>query len=327
MSRHILIPLDARDEWIDALKGISHSFAHTWDNCYAMSLTTSHKTFLYRYENDGTVIACPIAEREFQGRTDIVTPYGFSGFAGNADCPEFADEWKTFARGKGYVCGYLSINPAFENTTYFDDADASSSTSLYYIDLDRSLTDIFESLDSNRRRQIRDYKRHESSFVYEKEALTEFFIANYYGFLERHKLSKANYFSIETLKYLCSLENMFMAGTSGAEGINAVYIFAHTPYEGLCMFNVALPEARESTPLLLWCGLKYLRSKKVTLMNLGGGSREDDSIALSKQRYGAYALPFRSLRQIYDTAAYRELCRSAGSEHNTGYFPAYRIKK
>ena len=327
MSIHTLIPLESEDEWTDAMKDIKHSFAHTWDNCYAMHLTTSHKTFLYRYENGNTRIICPIAERQFEGRTDIVTPYGFSGFAGNTDCPDFPHHWKEFAKQSGYVCGYLSINPAFENNTYFDEKNAVSRTSIYYIDLERSLTDIFESLDSNRRRQIKDYRRHESSFVYDRTRLTDFFKKNYYDFLDKYKMSSANYFSIATLDYLCSLENVMMVGTERNDEINSVYIFAHTLHEGLCMFNVAHSEGRENTPLLLWCGLKYFRSKKIPVMNLGGGSNDDDSIAHSKKRYGAYGLPFKSLTQVYDQSEYDALCKSTGADTSGNYFPAYRNPK
>ena len=138
MSMHTLIPLEAKDEWDDALKNIRHSFSHTWNNCYAMHLTTTHRTFLYLYENGNTKIVCPIAEREFEGHKDIVTPYGFSGFTGNSDCPDFPHQWKEFAKESGYVCGYISINPAFENKSYFEAKDAVSRTSIYYIDLDRS---------------------------------------------------------------------------------------------------------------------------------------------------------------------------------------------
>ncbi len=324
MSRHTLIPLESRTEWDDALKGVKHGFAHTQDNCRAMFLTTRFPTFLYRYESGSTVIICPIAERTFEAYTDIVTPYGFSGFSGNSDCPDFPHHWREFALSKNYVCGYISLNPAFENRTYYSENEAHSSTSLYYIDLERSLTDIFNSLDSNRRRQIKDFKRHEASFVYDRNLLTEFFIRNYYGFLDRYKLSKANYFSIETLEYICSLENVFMVGTEGNDGINSVYIFAHTPHEGLCLFNVSLPEARDSTPLLLWRGLKHFRSRKIPLMNLGGGSADDDNVAMSKKRYGAYALPFRSLKQIYSPDMYNALCLKAGAGKDESYFPAYR---
>ncbi|MGB3019167.1 MAG: hypothetical protein WBC65_15285 [Ignavibacteria bacterium] len=327
MSIHTLIPLESKDEWSEAVKDIRHSFSHTWDNCYAMHLTTSHKTFLYRYENGNAKIICPFAERQFEGSTDIVTPYGFSGFTGNTDCPDFPHHWKEFAKQSGYVSGYISINPAFENTSYYYEKDAVSRTSIYYIDLERSLTEIFESLDSNRRRQIKDYRRHESSFVYDRTRLTDFFKQNYYDFLDKYKMSSANNFSIATLEYICSLENVMMVGTEKNDEINSVYIFAHTPHEGLCMFNVAHPEGRENTPLLLWCGLKYFRSKKIPIMNLGGGSNDDDSIAHSKKRYGAYGLPFKSLTQIYDESAYKVLCSKAGADMNGQYFPAYRNPK
>ena len=327
MSLHTLIPLESKHEWQDALKNIRHSIAHTWDNCYAMHLTTHYRTFLYVYENGSTRIVCPVAERECEGHKDIVTPYGFSGFTGNSDCPDFPHHWKEFAKESGYVCGYISINPVFENETYFEEKDAVSKTSIYYIDLERSLTDIFESLDSNRRRQIKDYRRHESSFIYDRNRLTEFFKREYYNFLDRYKMSSANYFSPVTLDYICSLENIMMVGTSYNDEINSVYIFAHTPYEGLCLFNVAKPEARENTPLLLWCGLKFFRSKKIPVMNLGGGSNDDDSIAHSKKRYGAYGLPFRSLAQVYDRTAYDNLCVRTGADMNDQYFPAYRSPK
>jgi hypothetical protein len=327
VSIHTLIPLEAKDEWVDAMKDIKHSFSHSWDNCYAMHLTTSHKTFLYRYENGNTKIICPIAERQFEGSTDIVTPYGFSGFTGNTNCPDFPHHWKEFAKQSGYVSGYISINPAFENKTYFEEKDAVSRTSIYYIDLERSLTEIFESLDSNRRRQIKDYRRHESSFVYDRSRLTDFFKQNYYDFLDKYKMSSANYFSMATLDHICSLENVMMVGTEKNDEINSVYIFAHTPHEGLCMFNVAHPEGREYTPLLLWCGLKYFRSKKIPIMNLGGGSNDDDSIAHSKKRYGAFGMPFKSLTQIFDESAYNALCNKTGADMSGKYFPAYRNTK
>ncbi len=327
MSMHTLIRLEAKDEWDDVLKNIRHSFAHTWDNCYAMHLTTSYRTFLYMYENGNTKIVCPIAERDFDGFKDIVTPYGFSGFTGNNDCPDFPHHWNEFTKKSGYVCGYISMNPVFENRTYFEEKDAVSRTSIYYIDIERSLTDIFESLDSNRRRQIKDYRRHESSFIYDKSRLTEFFKREYYNFLDRYKMSSANYFSMATLDHLCALDNIMMVGTSSEDKVNSVYIFAHTPHEGLCFFNVAKPDARESTPLLLWCGLKYFRSCKIPVMNLGGGSNDDDSIAHSKKRYGAYGLPFKSLAQIYDRSVYDTICTRAGADMNDKYFPAYRNPK
>ena len=64
-------------------------------------------------------------------------------------------------------------------------------------------------------------------------------------------------------------------------------------------------------------------------MNLGGGINEDDNVALSKERFGAYKLPFNNLKQVYDEDIYNKLCHEKGIDaiDRTGYFPAYRKNK
>lgn len=290
-----------------------------------MSLTTGYTTYLYCFEKDDVKIICPIAEREFEGHTDIVTPYGFSGFCGNSDFADFENHWLEFVKSKNYVCGYISLNPIFTNKTYFDTSDCTGTTELHFLDLTKSLTELYENLDTNRKRQIKDFRRAEAKFIYDKGLLTEFFITNYYDFLKRINASRANYFSESTLKYICSLENVFMVGAGSKDKIEAVYIFAYTKDCGECLFNVATPEGRHHSATLLWSGLKFFRSKKIPVMNLGGGSSTDDTIALSKQRFGSVAYPFINLRQIYDRDVYDMLTgKNPKSSGEKNYFPAYR---
>ena len=77
MKKDYIIPLnrESKPDWDNALKGIKHSFAHTWDNCYAMHLSTGYKTFLYCFEDNDIRIVCAYAERECGKHKDIVTPY------------------------------------------------------------------------------------------------------------------------------------------------------------------------------------------------------------------------------------------------------------
>lgn len=320
-----MIPVDST-EWDDVIKDIGHSFAHTRESCYAMSLTTGFNTFLYKFESDNVKIVCPISERDIKGYIDIVTPYGFSGFTGNAIHPEFINYWNEFVKEKNYVCGYLSMNPLFVKKEYYADRDNFSNTNLYFIDLNLSLTELFENLDTNRKRIIKNFRKTESCFIYDKEKLTEFFISNYYNFLDSIDASSASYFKKGTLEYICSLENVFMTGAVEENKIVAVYIFAHTKYSADCLFNVPLPEGRKYAPTLLWAGLKYYRNKKIPVLNLGGGLKEDDNVALSKERFGAYKLPFNNLKQVYNKDLYKSLCINAGQDPDdlNGYFPAYR---
>jgi len=327
MSIHSLIPSDSA-EWDQALEGISHSFAHTRQSCLAMSLTTGYKTFLYVFEKDNVRIICPLAEREFKSYTDIVTPYGFSGFTGNGAHPDFLKYRDEFTKEKNYVCGYISQNPLFTKTEYFHAEDSYSNTNLYFLDLRQSLTELYDNLDTNRKRIIKNFRKAEAGFTYDKTALTEFFISNYYNFLKSINASEASYFKPETLEYICGLENVYMTGAVENDKIVSVYIFAHTEYSADCLFNVPLPEGRKYAPTLLWAGLKYYKSKKIPVMNLGGGLREDDSIAMSKERFGAYKLPFVNLKQVYNTNLYEKLCREVNTDPDDkkGYFPAYRKK-
>src|SRR5215216_2711522 len=119
MIRQKCIPLSSPGEWKEALKGIKHTFAHTWENCYAMQLTTGLETYLYCFETGNIRIVCPISERVFQGHVDIVTPNGLPGFVGNSDYPDFSYHWKNFVKRQGYVCGYIGLNPIFDNDTYY----------------------------------------------------------------------------------------------------------------------------------------------------------------------------------------------------------------
>ena len=50
MARQKCIPLDSPAEWKEALVGIGHAFSHTWENCYAMHLTTGFRTYLYCFD-------------------------------------------------------------------------------------------------------------------------------------------------------------------------------------------------------------------------------------------------------------------------------------
>lgn len=326
MINHRLISADSADEWNEALSGIGHSFYHTREHCHAMSLTTGYDTYLYHYQDSGCRIVCPIAEREFEGYKDVVTPYGFSGFAGYGAGHSFRKCWKEFMNSRGYICGYISMNPAFAPDETFEKNEAKQNTNLYFLNTSLSLTELFDNLDSNRKKLIKNFRSAESKFIYDKEALTDFFTGEYYSFLKRINASQASYFSKETLEYLCELENVFMVGAGDSEKIEAVYVFGFTPYSGDCLFNVATESGRHFAPLLLWRGLKFLKSKKVPLMNLGGGLKPDDSVALSKERFGAYKLPFVNLHQIYDAERYNMLCAKAGANGNEseGYFPAYR---
>lgn len=291
-----------------------------------MRLTTAYDTYLYRFEADDVRIICPLSERRLDGHVDIVTPYGFSGFIGNADCGEFARYWTDFIEQRGYVCSYIGLNPIFENITYFSPTEIDRYNEIYILDLTLSRDELFANLSSGRKRQLRHWDKLLADIVLEKSALIDFFLTNYATFVGRKKAARVYSFSMDTLSYLMNLDNVLLVGAQNAAGdVEAATLFAYTPYVGEGVFNVSLPGGQRHSAALLWYGVNYLKSLRIPLLNLGGGVRRNDGVAEFKQRFGGKKLALGCLKQVHKPNVYEELCRRANVDHTdiTGYFPAY----
>jgi hypothetical protein len=320
------IPLQSRTEWENALQGIKHAFAHTWENCHAMHLTTGFTTYLYCFQAANVRIVCPIAEREFESHIDIVTPYGFSGFVGNGDYADFRRYWREFVGERGFVCGYIGLNPIFQNNTYFDASELYSSKSIYVLDLTLSSDELFSRLSMNRKRQLKQRETNSAGLILDKRALKDFFLASYSEFFRHKRATSAYAFSAATLESLFALDNVVMVGAGARGSVEATSVFTYNPYVADFLFNVSLPNGRRHSAMLIWYGVNYFKSLGIPLLNLGGGVRADDSLAEFKQRFGGKKLALTCLKQVYDPGVYAELCARVGTDpaDKTGYFPAYR---
>jgi hypothetical protein len=322
-----LISLAAPARWRAALQGLPHAFGHTWENCYAMQLTTGCPTHLYLWQRGTAKLVCPLAERVGQGFTDVVTPYGFSGFVGTATFADFAADWHLFAAQAGYVCGYIGLNPILSPLADPNAITAFISTRLYVIPLQPPIREIYQNMSQNRKRQLKDIEKHNLQYCYDKHLLKEFFLSQYHAFFLRKNAAVTYQFSLATLSYLVNLERIVLVGYAEASEIKAVAVFAYTEYMGEYLFNVSLPGYENQTVPLLWQGIRQLKEKQVPYLNLGGGAQPGDSIASFKQRFGALDLPLTSLKQVYQPELYAALCEQVGADpaNRQGYFPPYRL--
>ncbi|RYZ27775.1 MAG: hypothetical protein EOO10_11700 [Chitinophagaceae bacterium] len=321
-----LIPLTSPEKWRQALAGLQHSFAHTWENSYAMNLTTGNDTFLYVYESERAKVVCPISERDYKGFKDIVTPYGFSGFTGRGEDDKFQQNWKNFAREKNYVCGYIGLNPVIDAQSYLDAADISTSNTLYVFHLKNSLIELFNNLSQNRKRQLKNFDFAQKNFVIDKARLTEFFLANYFDFFAQKEADFMTGFSVETLKFLLGLEQVLMIGYEENGEVKAVSVFSHTPYVADYLYNISVEEGRAYAVPLIWYAVHYFKSKQVSFLNLGGGVQPGDSIAQFKMRFGPDVYPLNAAKQVYNVETYAKLCIEKGldPQDRQSYFPLYR---
>jgi hypothetical protein len=291
-----------------------------------MHLTTGFPTYLYSFQTENVRIVCPIAEREFAGYIDIVTPYGFSGFVGTGNYADFPQYWRVFAQERGYVCGYIGLNPIFENRRYFDSSDLYSYNNIYILDLTVGLDELYSKLSTNRKRQLKDWGKTSAGLLLTQRPLKDFFIANYAKFFRQKKAASVYGFSAATLERLFESNNMVMVGAGTSRAVEAVTVFAYTSHVADFLFNVSLPQGRRYSAALIWYCVNYFKSIGIPTLNLGGGVRADDSLAEFKQRFGARKLMLNCLKQVYDPSNYAVLCARVGADpvDRTGYFPAFR---
>jgi hypothetical protein len=322
------IPLESCAEWKAALEGIKHAFAHTWENCHAMHLTTGFRTYLYCFETENVRIVCPIAEREFEGYIDIVTPYGFSGFVGTGDCANFPQYWQAFAKARGYVCGYIGLNPIFENKTYFDSNELYSYNNIYVLDLTLSSQQLFLDLYKNRQRQLQRWEKTSGTLIADKTALADFFLANYSEFFRQKAATSAYAFQRATLEFLFEKKDVFLLGAGRSNRLEAATLFTYTSDVADALLHVAIADKSDHSAALLWHGARHFKSLGIPLLNLGGGVRANDSLAWFKERFGGRKMALSCLKQIYDPEIYADLCARTGANpaDTAGYFPAYRSR-
>jgi hypothetical protein len=325
VSCDLFVPLEERDAWDQALREIPHSFRHTREFAWAMYLTTRFPSFLYSSRSNEGCVVCPIVEREARGFVDIATPSGLSGFVGSGNWAEFEQHWSAFVKERGYVCGYVGLHPLFDGLGAGQ--YASRHNSIYVLDLTVGLDALLRRLDRNRVRQLRGWEARAARFVLDREAISKFLVANYEPFMRRVG-ARPPYFSHAALDFLCNSDSCIAVGVASSRRLEAVYLFGVTPFGADCLINVATGDGRRHATDLLWYGVNALLEQTIPSLNLGGGSREDDGVARSKQRFGPKRLPLRALKQIYRPEAYAELCRSAGvhGASSRDYFPPYRAR-
>lgn len=332
MSREELIPLSDPAGWRRALEGIPHGFGHTWESCRAMARgmpAATASTFLYCHQDGQHRVVCPLAERGEPGARDLVTPYGFNGFAGTGGGPAFQHRFRDLARRRGYVCGYVGLHPVLTGGDWAPPEEVHVYNSVHVLDLTLPEEERIARLSENRRREIRAFEREGTALLEGPEhraALARFFLDHYEEFFRSRDASPIYHFSRETLLDLFALENVLILGAAGPEGIEAVTVFGWTPYLADFLFNVSVPAGKRHSAALLWHGARRLRELGVPLLCLGGGIREGDGVARFKERFGGERRPLACLRQVYDPDRYAELCRRAGvsPEVGEGYFPPYR---
>jgi hypothetical protein len=325
MSRISLIGLDQPVDWEIALRDVPHSYWHTWRANHAMAVGNGQNCFLFVHEDheSGSKAVCAFAQRSWQGRTDIFTPQGFTGFASRGPCTQVRQEWLSFMHEQRYVCGYFAMHPVVSNPALHSNIEETNT--LYVLDLKAGIEGVLAQSSRSVKRARAAWQKAGHSFLTERSLLKSFVLQHYRPFMASVGASARGLLDIRTLEEALEDDLLLMAGVCDDEGLCAAHTFAVSPWGAECHLNISIREGRAYTaPLLLW-GMEQLASRQVPWLQMGGGVRAGDDVARAKEKYAPTPRPLMVAREIYDVPAYEDLCEQARQDPAAqGYFPAYR---
>lgn len=317
--RERLIPLSDSHAWDNALEGVPHFFAHRHAYNAAMC-TDAQDVFLYTVEREGFRAACPLMVREWQGTRDIVSPYGFAGFAYTGHDAEFPAFFSQSMAARGYVAGYIVQHPLIDVPAGM--AFRTEGKQCFLLDLSADADTRLAAMASDHRSRLRQWWKQQPVLAYNTPEIIASFMELYAPAMERAGASSSYFFSPPTLAALTQGPHALVVGVPGEAASLFVYHGRYAEY----YLNACTEDGRRHARGLVWHAAEYLKAQGVEVLNLGCGIVEGDLLEMFKQRFGGKAKRFSILKQVYRTEDYRALCEERGADptERNGFFPAYR---
>jgi serine/alanine adding enzyme len=276
-------------------------------------------TFLHA---DGVVFACIL--REFGGRHDVTTPYGYGGPAAAepAQARAFYDAYEEWCRERGVVSTFVRFHPLYGNQRYARiEVELRGETIAWRL----QAGDLFERLHAHHRRVIRKAERAGLEVTVDEQPDLAQFAALYRQTMARLDADSFYLFTPAYWDSLAALPCVLVNARRDGELAASVLCFAAEPWLHYHL-GASSDEGRAlgASNLVLLEAARWGRSRGYELLHLGGGvGGRTDSLFEFKRRFDPGGeREFALGKAVHDEEAYREL---AGDEAAPdGFFPAYR---
>ena len=271
-----------------------------------------------------------LSERQKEvGIADLVSPYGFGGFAGNQDflrSKKIRDAFIDFGKSDGYATAYILQNPMLELPKLYWEDYLDSSHLVYKIDLTMNIASLWNAMSKTHRYEIKRFEHEKSArLIFDRSMLAPAVKNLYQETLRRVDAADVYNFPDETLDILMDSSKALLIGVEDEQGIQAVSIFLHTEFTAEYFLNATTLQGRKYSRKILWQAIETLKNLEVASLNLGGGVKPGDSLDDFKRRFGGKALNGQALKIIFNQNAYDVLCEKYNTENHraAGYFPPY----
>jgi hypothetical protein len=330
--KYVRIKLDSPSEWEKALQGIEHSFCHCWEYCNAMSISSGLNTCLHVFGDQTGKATVALSERQKEiGISDLVSPYGFGGFAGDLDfvLSKKFSAFIDFGMSHGYATAYILQNPLLKLPKFYWKDYLDCSHLVYEIDLTMDIASLWSAMSKTHRYEIKRFEREKASrIIFDRSVLALAVKSLYRETLRRVDAADVYNFPDDTLDILMDSSKAQLIGVEDTQGIQAVSIFLHTEFAAEYFLNATTLKGRKYSRKILWQAIETLKNMEVARLNLGGGVKPGDTLDDFKRRFGGKALDGQALKIIFNRDVYNTLSEKyfGGSYQAEGYFPPYWSK-
>jgi hypothetical protein len=328
-GNYIQIGTDNPEKWDQALDGINHAFAHTWEYSSNLEKSTGSGIYLFVAKNNYSKLIVPFSIREKEPSfRDIFSPYGYGGIiyqGPESELLELKKIWIEFAQNHDIIAAYIMQNPLFLLPKSWN-KDIYEHQAFYIIDLSKSIEQLWQQMHSTHRYEIRKSNENkEIKIIVEKEKLKNELPKLYYQTLERVSASQVYYFSESFLSKLVESENVFSIGIEVKGTMEAISVFTSSNYAADYFINSSLPNGKQHSRRLIWTAIEQLKQNGVKYLNLGGGVQNSDHLEQFKRRFGGTMLHNQVIKQIFQNEKYMYLIEKYCKENKMAknYFPAY----
>ncbi len=316
------ISIENRKEWTDAICGMEHAFAHSWDYCHANSHSIIGDTFLLAYSSKSSRFVLPLCRREYKGFNDFVTPYGFAGIVGFGDPFEFLRQLFTYLDG---LSAYIGLHPIIGPPTLVDCEYFSISNEIFVLDLGNDLSKLKSGL---RGKGIRSSVKlsKDCFFTYDKQLFKEEFPILYSEAMRRLGAKDFYFFNDRTIFELIESKNTLAIGVTHKGKLETGALFGFSPQIADYHLSASTDWGRSHSAAVIWKSIEMLKNMGIKYLNLGGGVTQQDGLAKFKSRFGGERKSIGGLKLVLDKINYDVLCTETISHQGLVHsrFPAYR---
>lgn len=270
---------------------------------------------------------------------DWTTPYGYGGPLIQGDITEdwmrdFVDKLTLWCKQHKIITQFLRFHPLLNNQqemTFV--SDVISQKKVVYIDT-TSKEIIWKNMTPNNRNMVRKAEKNEISIFHDTGQYLDVFLEIYEGTMRMHDASDYYLFPKEYFKYLIEEmnENVVFFYAKYQEKIISASMFFYNEKFMHYHLSGTLPEYRKlaSANMLLTKAAEWAAEHGISMMHLGGGLRNEDSLLDFKKHFNRNGmLDFFIGRNIFDKQKYKELVQirkktDSGFDDKQNYLILYR---